>query len=72
MAGTVRTRLVWLAAIPLVAWGLTLVLAPRLRYAGVGIDDMGWAWVTASGLLACLVIALVTGLATRQVRSRMA
>jgi hypothetical protein len=58
-----------LAAIPLAAWALMLMLAPRLRYAGIGIDDMGWAIVITAGLLACVVVALVARLAARQGRS---
>jgi hypothetical protein len=69
MGSSVRSRLVWLAAIPLAAWALMLVLAPRLRYAGVGIDDMGLAIVTTAGLLACAVVALVARLAAQQGRS---
>jgi hypothetical protein len=69
MGSSVRSRLVWLAAIPLAAWALVLVLAPRLRYAGVGIDDMGLAIVTTAALLACLVVALVARLAAQQGRS---
>ena len=69
MGRSARSRLVWLGAIPLAAWALMLVLAPRLRYAGVGIDDMGLAIVATAGLLACAVIPLVARLATRQGKS---
>lgn len=69
MRSSLRSRVVWLAAIPLAAWALMLVLAPRLRYAGIGIDDMGVAIVTTAGLLASVVVALVARLAAQQARS---
>jgi hypothetical protein len=69
MGSSARSRLVWLAAIPLTAWALMLVLSPRLRYAGIGINDMGLAIVTTAGLLASVVVALVARLAAQQGRS---